>query len=74
MVKIIDDAPSQARAVLGTPTGTRGYRTPADRNRAIAMLVRRGLNHFVCYRDVQSEFALQFCVAAWAGSHPYICR
>lgn len=37
---------------------TRGYRTPADRNRAIAQLRKLGFDHFVRYRDTASEFAL----------------
>lgn len=40
--------------------GTRGYNSPADRKRAIRMLQRRGWNHFTCYRDVQSRYALQY--------------
>lgn len=38
---------------------TRGYRSAADRRRAIAMLHRSGrYQRFVCYRDVRAEFAL----------------
>ena len=32
-------------------------------------------NHFVCFRDVQSDYALQFGFADWASiSHPYVDR
>lgn len=34
---------------LGLPACTRAYRTAGDRNRAIAMLARRGYNYFTCY-------------------------
>ena len=44
----------------------RTYKTPADRNRAIAALGRRGWNYFVCYLDVQG-LALYFSTAAWVG-------
>jgi len=43
----------------------RGYESRADRKRAIAMLRRQGYNYFVCYRDTQSEFALQYAKADW---------
>jgi len=72
MIMIVKDFKSKAPEVLGTQTGTRGYRTAADRERSIKMLARRGLNYFVCYRDVQSEFALHYGVAFWAGSTPYV--
>ena len=39
---------------------TRGYRTAADRERAISQLRRRGFDHFVRYRDTQSAHALCF--------------
>lgn len=45
----------------------RGYASAADRKRAIKQLIRKGWNHFVCYRDVQSQFALEFGKAAWVG-------
>jgi hypothetical protein len=32
-------------------------------------------NYFVCFRDVQSEWALQFGFAEWANiDHPYVDR
>ena len=43
----------------------RGYTSPANRKRAIAGLRKKGWNHFVCYKDTKSEFALQFGKAAW---------
>lgn len=52
----------------------RGYASSADRERAIKQLFRKGYNHFVCFRDVQSEFALQYGLALWAGNYPYVCR
>ena len=39
---------------------TRGYRTVADRNRAIAQLRRQGYDHFVEYRDTAAPVALCF--------------
>jgi len=39
---------------------TRGYRTAADRKRAIAQLKRQGFDHFVEYRDTQAPVALCF--------------
>ena len=35
---------------------TRGYRTAADRRRAIAQLKRQGFDHFVEYRDTHGPF------------------
>lgn len=55
--------------------GIRGYKSSADRKRAIKMMIRSGrFNHFVCFRDVKSEFALQFGFAEWARERncPYI--
>lgn len=74
MIRILPDAESKAPEVLGTPHYVRGYATAADRERAIKQLARRGLNHFVCYRDAQSEFALMAGACTWAGSRPYVCR
>jgi hypothetical protein len=32
-------------------------------------------NHFVCFVDVESPYALQFGFAEWASpNHPYVCR
>jgi len=39
---------------------TRGYRTHADRKRAIAQLRRAGYDHFVEYRDTAAPVALCF--------------
>lgn len=39
---------------------TRGYRTRADRTRAIAQLKRAGYDHFVEYRDTHAPIALCF--------------
>ena len=39
---------------------TRGYNTPADRERAIKQLKLRGFDHFVRYQDTASRFALCF--------------
>ena len=55
----------------------RGYKTAADRKRAITMLTGmpyshpgfaddgKPINYFTCYRDVQSEFALMYGHAEW---------
>jgi hypothetical protein len=54
---------------------TRGYLNPGDRARAVAMLRRRGFNHFVFYRDVASDFALAYGAADWVpAGHAYINR
>jgi len=44
---------------------TRGYANAADRKRAIAMLAKQGWNYFICFRDVQSDFALAYNKADW---------
>lgn len=55
--------------------GIRGYASDGDRNRAIAMLRKCGFNHFVCFRDVRSAFALTIGYAQWVRSGDvYICR
>ena len=75
MTHVVKDFRSEAPEVLGTQTGVRGYASAADRERAIKMLARRGVNHFVCFKDVQAAFALSYGVAAWVGSGcPYIYR
>ena len=50
---------------------TRGYKTHADRKRALAQLFRRGFNYFVFYRDTQAQFALQFGNADWVKEGTY---
>lgn len=47
------------------PWGCRGYSTMADRSRAIAQLVKRGINYLVCYKDTQAPFALLYSVNDW---------
>lgn len=53
--------------ILKSSKAYRGYSDAGNRNRAIAQLRRRGFNYFVCYRDVQSPFALNFGVATWVA-------
>lgn len=43
----------------------RGYDSSANRKRAIAALARKGFNYFVCFRDVQSTYALLYSKADW---------
>jgi hypothetical protein len=43
----------------------RGYQSCGDRKRAIAMLRRLGYNHFVCFKDVNSDYALMYNKASW---------
>lgn len=50
----------------------RGYKTPADRKRAITALRKQGFNYFVCYleacpgaRAAEQTNALQFSTADW---------
>lgn len=53
----------------------RGYSRHSDRERAITQLHKQGYNHFVCYKDTQAEFALQYGTANWVGPNsPYILR
>jgi len=51
---------------------TRGYSRSSHRKSAIKMLAKRGWNYFVCFRDVQSEFALQMGHADWVESGYYV--
>lgn len=40
----------------------RGYKSSADRKRAIILMWRAGTaQRFICFRDVQSDFALMYC-------------
>ena len=71
MWRILDGGISQS---TGRRYEWRGYATAADRDRAIRALTRLGFNHFVCYRDVQAEYALSAGWCDWAIGHPYICR
>lgn len=53
---------------------SRGYRTSADRSRAIKNMFRRSegkVNYFVCYKDVHAEFALHFGHATWVSPGTY---
>lgn len=43
----------------------RGYTSHGNRKRAITMLRKHGFNYFVCFRDVNSEFALMYSTAEW---------
>jgi hypothetical protein len=52
----------------GRRPGVRGYTSAGARKAAIAQLAKRGFNYFVCYRDVQAEFALTYSVADWVGA------
>ena len=45
--------------------GVRGYETYAERQADIENLRARGCNYFVCYRDTQAEYALQYTVCEW---------
>jgi hypothetical protein len=55
--------------------GTRGYDSAKARAQAIKQFRKSGLNHFVCYRDVQSDFALVFGWCDWvAPGSAYIAR
>lgn len=52
-------------------TMIRGYKRPGYRRIALAQLRRRGYNYFVFFRDVQSEYALQYGKAAWVKPGDY---
>lgn len=44
----------------------RGYTRASDRKRARTQLLKRGLNYFVFYRDVNAEFAMEATFVDWA--------
>lgn len=46
-----------------------GFATSDDRREAIKELAGLGWNHFVCFRDVQSESALMYGHANWCHKH-----
>lgn len=71
MTRILPDGISK---ITGRLFSHRGYQTDADRERAIKQLQRRGFNHFVCYRDVASDYALAATWSEWAVGRPYVCR
>lgn len=50
-------------------TNVIGFDDPKSRERAIEMLAEAGWNHFVCFIDVQAEFALQYGFARWRARH-----
>jgi hypothetical protein len=52
-------------------SGVRGYSSERARRVAIRQLMKQGFNHFVGFRDVQSEFALAYGKAEWASDRPY---
>jgi len=49
--------------------GTRKYRTVADRKKAVDLLMKRGFNYFVGFKDADKErpAGLSYGVAEWAG-------
>lgn len=49
----------------------RGYKTARDRKCAIQMLRKQGFNHFVCYKDVKSNYALMYGKADWCKGNSY---
>ena len=55
-------------------TTTRCYRTPIDRERAIAQLCNHGFNEFVC-RQTDEGYTLRYRTASWlAPNHTAINR
>lgn len=54
---------------IGRVDGFRLYKSPGDRRRAVAMLVKRGFNYFVGYRDADKDcpYGLDFAVAEWVS-------
>jgi hypothetical protein len=50
---------------LNWELGIRGYKTKGDQYRAIAMLRKQGFNYFICFKDRQSDYALQIGHADW---------
>lgn len=52
-----------------------GFDSREEREEGIRALTEAGWNHFVPYRDVQAEFALQYGRAEWVGpGQTYVCR
>jgi hypothetical protein len=41
----------------------RGYKTRGYRKQAIKMLIKRGYNHFICFKDVSAPIALMYAKA-----------
>lgn len=68
MIEIIKKSVNKSNGRL---CGYRGYNSATDRNRAIKMFYRAGYNYFVCYRDTQSEFALNYGWAEWVEKQPF---
>lgn len=50
----------------------RGYDSSKARKCAIKRYIRLGFNYFVCFKDTQSEFALEIGKVSWVKDHPYI--
>lgn len=58
--------------------GHRGYNSPEERKADMQELLKRGVNYFVCYKDTQSNWALQYSICGWvtrdsiiAAAHKY---
>ena len=51
---------------------TRGYDSSKNRKLAIKGLRGQGFNYFVCYRDLNSEFALLYSTADWVDQGCYV--
>lgn len=47
-----------------------GFDTAADREAHMRVLAEDGWNHFVWFRDTQSDFALMYGFARWCSAHP----
>lgn len=59
MIQIIEETPSKR------PFGHRGYASAEEREEDMRALRARGINYFVCYRDTQAEFAIQYAISDW---------
>jgi len=59
---------------IGKVDGFRLYKSPGDRRRAVAMLIKRGFNYFEGFRDADKDYpyGLDFAVAKWVSeARPY---
>lgn len=54
------------------PSLYRGYFLSKSRKNAIKDLTKKGYNHFVCYKDVQAEFALTASFSEYFAKHSIV--
>jgi hypothetical protein len=68
MIQIIEE--SYRKGIFGH----RGYSSFNERDQDMVNLMCRGVNYFVCYKDTQADFALQYAISEWVTKSAIVSR